>query len=97
MLMSTMMATGRLALLLVMLVGVSRGLTRHSKMTRKLFSSADSDDLSSSWLIFDTAAVHQEPGSNFVASNVVQQPEQRWIKPSPKGVCYFFSFNPYFF
>ena len=74
----------RWALLMAMLVGVSRGLIQ-PKMSN-LFSSADSDDLASSWLTSDTAAIRYEIGGG------VQQPEQRWIKPSPKGCRFIFAY-----
>lgn len=82
----------RWALLIAMLAGVSRGLIQ-PKMSN-LFSSADSDDLASSWLTSDTVAIRYESGVGGSSNGVIQQPEQRWIKPSPKGLClslsYFF-------
>ena len=66
-------------LVLVLLAGTARSLV-HPKMSY-LFSSADSDDLASSWLTSDTAAVRPSDESD----DVIPQSDQRWIKPSPKG------------
>lgn len=62
--------------LLVLLAGTASSLV-HPKMSY-LFSSADSDDLASSWLTSDTALDRTE-------TDVIPQSDQRWIKPSPKG------------
>ena len=79
-------------LLTVMLLAKpSRGRHPKSLAVSNLYSSSGNDDSAeSSWLMAsDSAATTSRPES--ISDNAVVQPqlpEQRWIKPSPKG-CHF--------